>query len=377
MEKFKSIDEGIKMLIALNILMFIAPAIVSLVIHDYLRHGELKRTRRFLLYIIYLVIINLITYITSCIRGIKGFDFTNMSLSYRLKYMGLGCVLGFVMPFIVCLITEDIITFGGILRYAKRLFRDLKKYMPYAIFAAKADLSAEVASSYLNWMWWLIEPMCMMLIYTLIFGYVFKVKEDYFSIFIYIGITMWGFFSRSVNGSVDTVRNGKDIITKIYMPKYILLLSKMFVNSFKMMISFGVILVMMIIYRVPISINLIWVIPDIIVLFLFTFGVGTIMMHYGVYVNDLGYITGIVLQILMYLTGVFYSVAKRIPAPFGEILENFNPVAFMISSMRLSLIYSSTPQIALLAVWCLISLILIALGVFTIYYNENSYVKVI
>ena len=97
--------------------------------------------------------------------------------------------------------------------------------MPYAIWSAKADLGAEVVSSYLNWLWWLIEPFCMMIIYTIIFGIVFKASEDYFPIFIFTGITMWGFFSRSVNGSVDTVRRGKDIITKVYMPKYILLLT--------------------------------------------------------------------------------------------------------------------------------------------------------
>lgn len=100
-------------------------------------------------------------------------------------------------------------------------------------------------------------------------------------------------------------------------------------------------------------------------------------MHYGVFVNDLGYITGIILQMMMYLTGVFYSVSKRIPEPFGEMLENFNPVAMIISAMRSSLLYSTTPPLALLAVWTLISLVLIALGVFTIYSNENSYVKVI
>lgn len=365
------------MLIVLSISMFIVPAVFSLIIHDYLRHGELPGHKKVILFVTYLIFINLVTFLVSYLRGVKGLRFNDMTLSYRLKYMGLGGVLGFIMPFIVCLFTEDIITIGGFIRYAKRLFKDLKRYMPYAIWAAKADLGAEVASSYLNWLWWLIEPMCMMLIYTLIFGYVFKAKEEYFPIFIFIGITMWGFFSRSVKGSVDTVRNGKAIITKVYMPKYILLLSKMFVNGFKMMISFGVILVMMIVYRVPVSINLIWVIPDVIVLFLFTFGVGTIMMHYGVYVNDLGYITGIVLQMLMYLTGVFYKVSKRIPEPFGDILESFNPVACMISSMRSALIYSSSPAIGLLAVWCLISFILIALGIFTIYYNENSYVKVI
>ncbi len=188
---------------------------------------------------------------------------------------------------------------------------------------------------------------------------------------------MWGFFSRSVNGSVGTVRGGKEIITKIYMPKYILLLSKMFVNGFKMMISFGVIAAMMIVFRVPVNWNVIWVIPILLVLFLFTFGVGSIMMHYGVYVNDLGYITGIVLQMMMYLSGVFYKISKRIPEPYGDIIESFNPVALFISSMRSAILYCETPRMWIVAVWGFISLILVALGVFTVYSNENSYVKVI
>ena len=368
------------MLNVLNILsvaMFIFPALFSVAIHNYLRHGEVRTQRKAVLFVVYLLTINAITYGVSYARGVKAFRFSDMTLSYRLKYMSLGVVLGFVMPFIICLLTEDIITIGGFIRYGKRTINDLKKYMAYAVWSAKADLGAEVASSYLNWLWWLIEPFCMMIIYTIIFGYVFKAKEEYFPVFVFTGITMWGFFSRSINGSVDTVRNGKDIITKVYMPKYILLLSKMFVNAFKMSVSFGVIFAMMVVFRVPVSWNLVWVIPVAVVLFLFTFGVGSIMMHYGVYVNDLGYITGIVLQMMMYLTGVFYSVSKRMPEPFGEILEKFNPVACIISSMRDALLYSTTPSLAILGVWAFISLILSALGIFTIYSNENSYVKVI
>ena len=361
----------------LNIAMFIIPAIFSVIIHDYLRHGEVPARKKTILFIVYIILTNLITYCISYLRGIKGFNFEEMTLSYRLKYMGLGCVLGFVMPFIVCLLTEDIITIGGFIRYAKRLVKDLKKYMPYAIWSAKADLGAEVASSYLNWLWWLIEPFCMMIIYTIIFGIVFKASEDYFSVFIFIGISMWSFFSRSINGSVNTVRNGKDIITKVYIPKYMLLLSKMFVNAFKMLVCFGVIIVMMIFFKVPLSLYIIWAIPIVVILFLITFGVGLILMHYGVYVNDLGYITGIVLSMLMYFTGTFYSVAKRVPAPFGEILEKFNPIACLISSMRKSLLYNSMPDVGLLCVWGFLSLILIALGIFTVYSNENSYVKVI
>ena len=365
------------MLMLLSILMFFLPAMFSLVIHSCLRHGELSGKRKIVFFFVYLFITNAITFTVSYLRGVKALHFADMTVSYRLKYMGLGCVLGFVLPFFICLLAEDVITIGGFKRYIIRFIKDIKKYLPYALWSAKADLQAEVASSYLNWMWWLIEPVCMMIIYTLIFGVVFSASEAYFPLFVFIGLTMWGFFSRCLSGSVNMVRFNKDIITKIYMPKYILLLSKMFVNFFKMMVSFGVIVIMMIIYRVPVNLSLLWVPLVFLVLFLFTFGVSSIMMHYGVYVSDLGYITGIVLQMMMYLTGVFYSLANQVPEPFGPILEAFNPVAFIISAMRQALIYRTAPMLWMLGVWGLISVVLIALGVFTIYSNENAYVKVI
>jgi teichoic acid transport system permease protein len=222
-----------------------------------------------------------------------------------------------------------------------------------------------------------MEPMCMMLIYTIIFGVVFNASEKYFPVFIFIGLTMWSFFSKGVTASVTIVRANKSIITRVYMPKYILLLSRMFVNAFKMMVSFGVIVVMMIFYHIHITRHVLYVIPLLIVLFMFTFGVGTILMHYGVYVNDLSYIIGIVLSMLMYFTGTFYSVSKRIPAPYGSILEKANPLAFLISGMRNALLYGRHVSIRFLTLWGLASIIIIAIGVSIVYKNENSYVKVI
>lgn len=360
-----------------NFLIFLIPPIFALIIHNYLRHGDMSRKRKLVFAFVYLVLINLCTFAISYFRGVKELRFNDMTLSYRFKYIGLGCVCAFVFPFLVCLITEDQITLGGFKRYSIRFIRDIRKYFRYAIRSAKADLRSEVSNSYLDWMWWLIEPFCMMLIYTFIFGVVFNAAEEYFSVFVFIGITLWGFFSRSVTGSVNTVRANKAIITKVYLPKYVLLLSKMFVNGFKMLISVAIILLMMLVMRVPLTLNVLCVLPIMIVFFMFTFGVGTILMHYGVYVSDLGYITGIVLSMLMYLTGTFYSISKRIPEPFGEILENFNPVAFLISSIRNALLYGQAPSLDLLILWTFVSTILIALGVFTIYSNENAYVKVI
>ncbi len=357
--------------------MFIIPALVAWIIHNYLTHGEMSGKRKAVVFLLYLVVMNIIVFGISYIRGVKQINFSNMTDSYKLKYLGLGSILGFIIPFFVCLVIEDKVTLGGFRRYTNKFIGDLKKYFAYAIRAAKSDLNAEVKGSFLDWLWWMIEPLCTMAIYALIFGVVFKASEDYFPAFIFIGITMWSFFSRSVSGAVNTVRNNKHIITKVYMPKYILLLSKMFVNGFKMLVSFGVTVLLMIFLKVPFNISVVNFIPIILVLFLFTFGVGCMMMHYGVYVNDLSYITGIVLNMLMYLTGTFYNVGTRVPKPFGPILNTCNPVAFLIKSMRDALLYATSPDWGMLAVWFLISCVLIALGAYTIYHNENAYVKVI
>ena len=169
----------------------------------------------------------------------------------------------------------------------RRLFNDIKKYFHYSVVSAKSQLKAEVANSYLNWIWWVLDPLCFMLIYTFIFGYVFNSSEKYFPVFIFIGLSMWDFFNRTIANSVKIVKNNKAIVSKVYLPKYILILIKLWVNAFKMMISFGIVGIMMFFYHVPASCNIIFFVPILLVLGLFTFGCGTFLLHYGVYVEDL------------------------------------------------------------------------------------------
>ncbi len=256
----------------------------------------------------------------------------------------------------------------------KRFVADLKKYFRYSIVSAKSQLKAEVANSYLNWIWWVLDPLCFMLIYTFIFGYVFNSKEQYFPIFIFIGLSMWDFFNKTVTHSVKMVKNNKSIVSKVYFPKFVLLLTRMWVNGFKMMISFGLVIIMMIAYGVPLSWNVLYCIPVLITLFLLTFGISCYTMHFGVYVEDLSNVITLVLRFVFYLTGIFYNVEKKIP-DLGTVLNRYNPVAFLLTSMRNALIYCQTPHIALLLLWFAVSLVISVLGVRKIYKEENSYVK--
>lgn len=259
----------------------------------------------------------------------------------------------------------------------KKFIQNIKKYFKYAVYSAKADLKSEVAGSYLNWLWWILDPLFFMLIYIFIASVVFKSSEPYFPVFVFIGLTVWDYFSKNINTSVKLVNNNRAIVTKIYIPKYILVLQKSFVNLFKMGISWILLFILMIIFQVPITIKILYFIPVLIVLYLVTFGICTIMLHFGIFVEDLGNVTNLTLKLVFYMSGIFYNIKKRIPVPYNGILLKLNPAAFIINTFRNVLIGGHRPSFILLGGWFIIGIVLVAIGVSIIHKYENSYAKVI
>lgn len=257
-----------------------------------------------------------------------------------------------------------------------KLTIDIKKYWKYAVYSAKSRLKSEVANSYLSWIWWLLEPFCFMLIYTIIFGYIFASTEQYFPIYIFIGNTMWSFFSKTLSACVTMIRGNDMIISKVYIPKYILVITEMLVNGFKMLVSFTLTVVMMVVFMVPVTLNIFLIIPIMAVFFLITFALGTLFMHLGVYINDLAQVTNIFLSIMMYFTGIFFSIETRVAEPFCTLLGVCNPIAFLLTSTRKAVMYSMTPNLLILFVWFVIAMVLSILSVKVIYKNENNYVKI-
>ncbi len=258
-----------------------------------------------------------------------------------------------------------------------RFINDLKRYWSYAKQSAKAELKSEVVSSYLNWLWWILDPLLFMLVYTFIAEVVFNRSEPYFPAFVLIGLTMWNFFDKIVLGSVKIVKNNHAIVSKVYVPKFILVIQKMLVNGFKMTISFVLIALLMAVYRVPVTYRVLYVIPLLLVLLVVTFAISNLMLHFGVFVEDLYNVLKVLLKLMFYMTGIFYSVATRVPAPYNDLLLTLNPVAFLINCSRTCMLYGGTPDLRILLCWGAAGTLLSVIALKIVYKYENSYVKVI
>ena len=261
-----------------------------------------------------------------------------------------------------------------------RFWNDMKKYYNYEVRAAKSSLKTEVANSYLNWIWWVLDPLLSMIIYYIIFGMVFKAKEQYFTTFLFIGQTMWAFFNKNVVQSVKMIKVNKSIVARVYIPKFVLLVSNMMINGFKMMISWIIVIAMMIATKVPLSSHILGFIPVMLVMFLVTFAISVNLMHFGVFIEDLGNVINIAMKLLLYLTGIFYSIESRLGPDhpvIAKILMHANPMALLITDMRNVVLYDKAPHWLWLLIWTVISLTFSIIGIHTIYKNENTYVKVI
>ena len=261
-----------------------------------------------------------------------------------------------------------------------RFWNDMKKYYSYEVRAAKSELKTEVANSYLNWIWWVLDPLFSMMIYYLIFGVVFEAKEPFFTTFLFVGQTMWAFFNKNVVQSVKMIKLNKSIVARVYIPKFVLLVSNMMINAFKMAISWVIVVAMMIATKVPISPRIICFVPILLVMFLVTFAISINLMHFGVFIEDLGNVINIAMKLLFYMTGIFFSIEKRLGPDhpvIAKIILHGNPMALLITDMRNVVLYDQAPHWTWLLIWTVIALVFSMIGVRTIYKNENTYVKVI
>ncbi len=265
-----------------------------------------------------------------------------------------------------------------------RFIKDFKRFFNYTVYSSKAELNSEVADSFLSWLWWFLDPLLYMLVYSFIAVVVFKSNVQYFPVFVFLGLNTWTFFSKTVKSSVKVVSGKKMIVTKVYVPKYMFIFEKIGVYGFKMVVSNLLVVITMIGYHVPLNWRIVWIIPISMVLVVVTFGLSTIISHFGVFVEDLLNVITVVLQLFFYLSGIFYSIEPigknikgKVPQPYDTLLIKLNPIALVITDLRRVMLYGEDPHWLMLLIWFAAGLLMSIVGVKIIYKFENSYVKVI
>ena len=257
----------------------------------------------------------------------------------------------------------------------KRFLSDMQHYYRYILYSAKSTLKQEVADSFLNWGWLILNPVMFMLVYAFVQITIFGNQKEYLASFLFVGLTVWNFFNANINSSVRLIKRYEPIISKTYVPKFAFVMSSLLVNGFKMLVSFGLVVLSLVLYRVPVSPLMFWCVPYLLLIGLVSFGGSCILLHFGVFFDDLANIVPIALRLLFFLSGIFYDLEGKLGGGMGIIAERCNPAAFVILQMRRTLIYNQSTDVAGFVIWFLIGIALSVVGIYLIYKYERQYVK--
>lgn len=259
----------------------------------------------------------------------------------------------------------------------KKFFSNCKYYFPFSLYTAKSRLLGEVSGLYLGAIWWFLEPIISMALFTFMFMVIFQRNRPCMMAYISCGMMMWNLFNSTVRGSIGTIRFNRRILDNVFIPKYVLLFPGILVSTFKMVINFALVVVFLFYYHVPPSLSMLWFIPSMVVLYVFSFGVSLWTMHFGVYLPDLNKIIGVVLRIGFFMSGVFYPLERRLGEKWAEILMTYNPMGCIMYQARQVLIYQQPMLEPTIFVWFLISIALCVGGIKLIEHGERDYLKVV
>lgn len=210
--------------------------------------------------------------------------------------------------------------------------KKLEKYSPLINELVLRDLKVKYRHSVLGYLWSLINPLAMMCIMSLVFSYMFRFDIPNYPLYVIIGQTLWTFFFESTNMAMTSIINNASLIKKVYIPKFIFPVSRVFSSFVTMSFSLLAIVIVMFATSVEFGVHLISLIVPMFTLLVFCMGIGLILSALAVYFRDIMHLYGVVTTAWMYCTPIFWTL-DALPKELQCYLA-FNPLYQYIECFR-------------------------------------------
>jgi lipopolysaccharide transport system permease protein len=217
-------------------------------------------------------------------------------------------------------------------------FRELMEFRDLFWFLTYRAIRTRYAQSALGLAWAVIQPVATMVVMTVVFGNLVRVESDGapYAIFSFAALVPWTYFQSALTEAVSTLVAEKNMVSKIYFPRLILPMSRVFAR----LLDFGVALI--ILFGLMIAFGRLpnWgalLLPLFILMMIATSaGAGLFFSALAVQYRDVNYAMGFVVRLLMYAAPVIYP-ASKVPDKW-RLLYGLNPMAGVIEGFRSGLL---------------------------------------
>lgn len=209
---------------------------------------------------------------------------------------------------------------------------------------AKREVIGRYRGSVMGLAWSFFNPLIMLVVYTFVFSVVFKARwgtgsdsKTEFALALFIGMIVHGLLAECVTKAPGLIVGNASYVKKVIFPLEILPWIAMASTLFHTMVS----LLVWGLFFVIVNQTFHWTAVFLPLLFLplifLTMGLTWFLASFGVYLRDVGQITGVFVMVLMFMSPVFYPISN-IPEKYHPILYA-NPLTFIIEQARAVLMW--------------------------------------
>jgi lipopolysaccharide transport system permease protein len=226
--------------------------------------------------------------------------------------------------------------------------KELLEYRDLFLILAYRDLRIRYAQTFLGLAWAFLQPAATLLIFTVVFGRAVKVDTGGipYPVFAITGMTAWTYFAFVLNQSGNSIVGAQEMVKKIYFPRLVIPLSKAVVGFVDFLIAFAILFVLMVVYRVMPSGNLVFLPVFILLTVVSALAAGIWLSALTIRYRDFQHVVPFLVQFGLYATPIAYpseTIIDNLPR-WGTVLYYLNPMAGVVEGFRWSVLGGSPPN---------------------------------
>jgi lipopolysaccharide transport system permease protein len=242
------------------------------------------------------------------------------------------------------------------------MFRNLRELYQYRVLLwslAQRELKARYRGSALGFLWTFLNPMLLMLVYALLFTVYMRQDMEHYTLFQFVGLLPWIWFSSSVGGGASAISDRRDLLTKVKFPPQVLPASVVATNAANFLLSLPLVLGLSLLSGVKPTAHVLLVPLVALVQGVFTLGVTYLVSALNVTFRDLQHVVNNLLTLAFFLTPVLYPV-RLVPEEYRALALYLNPMAGFITAYQDLVYYHRLPEPGPLLSASLVACVLLA-----------------
>lgn len=203
----------------------------------------------------------------------------------------------------------------------------------------RRELKARYKDSSLGFIWSLIRPLTLLLVYYFAVGKILQAEKStpMFAILVFAGLTIWGLFQEILTTGTMSIMTNAGLIKKVYVPRELFPLASVGSALFNFAVQFGVLLLAVIVFgQFVFTWDLLYVFPAILVILLFGTAFAILLSALNVYLRDIQYLVDVAMMILMWASPIIYSY-RNVAQSAGDVLTQIyllNPVTIAVIAFQ-------------------------------------------